>query len=64
MKISHYLLLTAPLALAGVAVAYPKAWPAVVGLLMVAHVVAVFTHKPGAVKLIEELQADAAKVKE
>lgn len=63
MKAIHFLLLGAPLAFAGLAAAYPKVWPAVIGLLLVAQVVAVFTHKPGAQKVIEELQKDAASVK-
>lgn len=62
MKPLHYILLSAPVALGAMAMAYPKAWPAVVGLLAVAQVVAVFTHKPGAQKVIEELQRDAAEV--
>ncbi len=64
MKAIHYLLLSAPVILGSLAAAYPKAWPAVIGLLAVAQVVSVFTHKPGAQQVIEELQADAAKVKQ
>ncbi len=63
MKLIHYILIAAPVALAGIAAAYPKAWPAVLGLLLVAHTIAVFTHKPGAEAVIAELEADAAKVK-
>ncbi len=63
MKAKHLALLAAPVLLAGLAAAYPKAWPAVLGLLLVAHTIAVFTHKPGAEAVIEELEADAAKVK-
>ncbi len=64
MKAIHCLLLSAPVILSSLAAAYPKAWPAAIGLLAVAQVVAVFTHKPGAQQVIEELQADAAKVKQ
>ncbi len=63
MKLIHYILIAAPVALAATAAAYPKAWPAVLGLLLVAHTIAVFTHKPGAEAVIAELEADAAKVK-
>ncbi len=63
MKTIHYILYAAPALMLGVAAKWPQYWPAMIGLLAVAHVIAINTHKPGAADAIAELEADAAKVK-
>ncbi len=59
----HGLLYLAPIVCALVAAKWPAWWPAVLASLTFAHYVAINTHKPGAEKVIAELEQDAKSVK-
>lgn len=59
----HGLLYLAPVIFGIIAAKWPPWWPACIAALGFAHYVAINTHKPGAEKVIAELEQDAKNVR-
>ena len=59
----HIILMGAAPLFSILAAKWPQYWPAFGAALLLAYYVAIWTHKPGAAKVIAELQEDAKNVK-